>query len=645
MDSQQFLLQIAPECTDACHFELRLNGEWRAFHVSLRLEPGRFVVNDMRGGEWGEGVWHDLPVGFDRDAPLLVHRQGAAVGLFIGGLALVCHLDADTMPPGNLKAAGEGIHWRYLGPAQAATVELTGESARLGAVRVARKPLSLPADTPPALALALVADTVLYQPRYLPYLAATGLPADTQVLDTGNPALALAHAVLFPRARVFLMTDAPGAFAAIAQLNALDTLSMLAPDDLTRFSPPPGSTVLVQGRDAANRAARLPGGLALHAFDPCQPAPLPPLPAAPAARAEPGCDKPRLDIVVALYNTRAHIRQCVESLLCEGRADIGVIVVDDGSTDGSGDLVRADFADDSRVRVVRKANGGCASARNYGRLLSEAAHIAFVDADDWVEQGFFAGLYDLALATGSDMVQGGFDFVDEAREVPRWPYGGDLELADLPLESVAGMHAQRVPSDRLLRSQPTIWRKVYRRDFLDCRDIWFPESIRAYDDYLFHLLTLSYLPASWMLPGPKYLYRQHPDQDIRQGDTRHFNMLAMFSMLARRAQTEGWPGFAAHAQTMLDAIHWSSERLRPELVSAFLQAGAEVCVSVARCWGPQVMGEEQLATVAHPDFHIFFEAEMNRAADLPDGVWWAQTTSTLPHPDTARMALSLKHSL
>ncbi|MFN3537905.1 MAG: hypothetical protein ACK4Y4_10695, partial [Brevundimonas sp.] len=64
-------------------------------------------------------------------------------------------------------------------------------------------------------------------------------------------------------------------------------------------------------------------------------------------------------------------------------------------------------------------------------------------------------------------------------------------------------------------------------------------------------------------------YRQHPDQDIRQGDARHFNMLAMFSMLAQRAKAEGWPGFAAHAQTMLDAIHWSSERLRPELVSAY----------------------------------------------------------------------------
>lgn len=645
MESQQFLLQIAPECTDTCHFELRLDGEWRAFHVSLRLDAGRFVVNDMRGGEWGEGVWHDLPQGFDRSAPLLIHRQGALVGLFIGSMALACPVAPEAMPPGRLKAAGEGMRWHYRAPAQAAVVELSGESGRITAIRVARKAVALPSDTPPALALSLASTASLHETGYLRFLAAAGLPRGTQVVDTGSPALALVHAVLYPSAPVSLVTDASEAFAAIARANGLETLTTLTPDELTRFSPPAGSTVLVQGRDAASWAARLPGDHALHSFDPDQPAPLPALPSGPPALATPLCDAPQLDIVVALYNTRAHIRQCVESVLCNGRAEIGVIVVDDGSTDGSGDLVREAFADDSRVRLVRKANGGCASARNYGRLVSEAAHIAFVDADDWVEQGFFAGLYDLALATGSDMVQGGFDFVDEAREVPRWPYGGDLELADLPLESVAGMQAQRIPSDRLLRSQPTIWRKVYRRSFLDRRDIWFPESIRAYDDYLFHLLTLSYLPESWMLPGPKYLYRQHPDQDIRQGDTRHFNMLAMFSMLARRAQAEAWPGFAAHAQTMLDAIHWSSERLRPELVSAFLQAGAEVCVSVARCWGPQVMGEEQLATVAHPDFRASFDAEMDRTAALPDGVWWAQTTSTLPHPDTARMALSLKRSL
>ena len=645
MDSQQFLVQIAPESTHSCHFELRLNGEWRAFHVALRFDEGRFVVNEMRGGEWAEGVWHDLPEGFDRSAPLLIHRQDATVCLFMVGLVLVCPLALETMPPGNLQAAGEGLNWRYLGPAEAAGVELGTGGARIAAFSAARRAIALPPGTPPALALSLAGAAMLDEPGYLRFLAAAGLPGGTGVLDTGSPALALAHAVLFPGAPVAVVTETPEIMTAIAQANGLDRLTVLTPDALPHFSPPPGSTVLVQGPGAAQQQGRLPGAHTLHFFDPDQPAPLPPLPAAPPPLSAPPCDKPRLDIVVALYNTRAHIRQCVESLLCAGRDEIRVIVVDDGSTDGSGDLVREAFAGDSRVRVVRKANGGCASARNYGRLVSEAAHIAFVDADDWVEPGFFAGLYDLALATDSDMVQGGFDFVDERRDVPRWPFGGDLELSDLPLEDVAGMQAQRVPSGRLLRSQPTIWRKVYRRSFLDHRDIWFPESIRAYDDYLFHLLTLTYLPESWMLPGPKYLYRQHPDQDIRQGDTRHFNMLAMFSMLARRAQAEGWTGFADHARTMLDAIHWSSERLRPELVSAFLQAGAEVCVSVARCWGPQVMGDAQLATVAHPDFRACFDAEMARAAALPDGAWWAQTTAMMPHPDAARMGLTLKRSL
>jgi len=646
MDNQQFLVQIAPESTESCHFELRLDDDWRAFHVSLRLDAGRFVVNDMRGGEWGEGVWHDLPDGFDHNAPLLIHRQGAVVALFMAGLALSCPINLEAMPPGRLQAAGEGMHWRYRAPARAAVVELTAQNVRLSAIPVARKAVSLPSDIPPALGLALATGIALHEPGYLRFLAAAGLPEGTQVHATGSPALALAlaHAVLFPRAPVSVVTETPETVAAIAQANGLPNLVALATEQLNAITPAPGSTVLVLGRDAQQQG-RWPGHHRFHVFDPDQSAPLPPLPSWPPTPAEPPCDKPRLDIVVALYNTRAHIRQCVESLLCQGRADIGVIVVDDGSTDGSGDLINEVFASDSRVQVVRKANGGCASARNYGRLVSQAAHIAFVDADDWVEPGFFAGLYDLALATGSDMVQGGFDFVDETREVPRWPYGGDLELADLPLESVSGMQAQRVPSDRLLRSQPTIWRKVYRRGFLDRHDIWFPESIRAYDDYLFHLQTLSYLPESWMLPGPKYLYRQHPDQDIRQGDARHFNMLAMFSMLARRAKAEGWPGFAAHAQTMLDAIHWSSERLRPELVSAFLQAGAEVCVSVARGWGPEVMDDEQLATVTHPDFRACFDAEMARAAALPDGAWWVQTTATLPHPDTARMALCLKRSL
>lgn len=641
MNTQQFLLCIAEGSAENCHFELRLDEDERLFHVSFRLAVGRYVMNEMRAGVWGEGVWHDLPDGFDAGQPVLVHRRDAEVFLFIGGDCTTFAMTPEALTERPLRANAEGIDWRYLGADKAArVVPVAGATARIEGVAIARTTVALPEALPPALALRIVTGAVQEVPDYLRFLAAAGFPVRMPVLASENPALALSHAALFAQAPVVVLSHHVEAVEAIARANGMANLTALTPAQWQEQPPAWHGPALILGDGAT-----LPKSCTPHTYSPGAPLDLPERPSAPAAMPEPASNAARLDIIVALFNTRAHVQQCVESLLCTGRADIRVIVVDDGSSDGSGDLVRDAFSGDARVQVVSKANGGCASARNYGRLVSDAAHIAFVDADDCVDPEFFAGLYDLARATGDPMIQGGFDFIDESRDPARWPFGGDLELADLPLESVAGMQAQRVPSMRLMRSQPTIWRKVYRRDFLDRNDIWFPESIRAYDDYLFHLMTLTYLPESWMLPGPKYLYRQHPAQDIRQGDTRHFNMLAMFSMLMRRAQAEGWRDFSAHAQTMLDAVHWSSERLRPELVSAFLQAAARICAAVARAWGPQVMGQDQLATVAHPDFRTFFDAETALVAAMPDGAWWSQTTDPLSHPDVARMALTLKRSL
>src|SRR5690606_36653801 len=107
---------------------------------------------------------------------------------------------------------------------------------------------------------------------------------------------------------------------------------------------------------------------------------------------------------------------CLDSLLAEATDDIRVIVVDDGSTDGSGDAVRDRHGDNPRLRLLHKENGGCASARNHGRMASDATHVAFVDADDMADPLLFPDLLDLARYTGAEVVQGGFRLLHEGED-------------------------------------------------------------------------------------------------------------------------------------------------------------------------------------------------------------------------------------
>ena len=93
-----------------------------------------------------------------------------------------------------------------------------------------------------------------------------------------------------------------------------------------------------------------------------------------------------VSLIVPVYNARDYLDTCVDSLLHQTHADIQVILVDDGSTDGSADLCDAWADKDARVMVIHRANSGVSAARNAGLDAADGDWLEFVDADDWLEE-------------------------------------------------------------------------------------------------------------------------------------------------------------------------------------------------------------------------------------------------------------------
>ncbi len=313
-----------------------------------------------------------------------------------------------------------------------------------------------------------------------------------------------------------------------------------------------------------------------------------------------------LDVVVAMYNAAPWIAECLGGILNGASDDTRVLVVDDASTDGSGAVVRESYAGDDRVVLHSKPNGGCASARNFGRMQSDASHIAFVDADDVPGPGLFAGLLDLARHTGAEIVQGGFELLHEGpggerRGEPSYEASLD-SLRHAHRHPFAPQPCHLVPSAQLMQGQPSIWRRVYRRDFLDNKKIWFPEHIRAFDDQLFQMLTLQAVANVPMLDGVSYLYRQHDRQDIRQGDERGFYSLEMFRLVLKRGVTEGWRDFHPVLKSFVNTVNWCWSGLRPDLRPAFERAAAELWVHAGFALGAEVFADLPAAGFAPPDF-------------------------------------------
>lgn len=93
---------------------------------------------------------------------------------------------------------------------------------------------------------------------------------------------------------------------------------------------------------------------------------------------------PAISIIVPVHNLEAYLRKCLDSILSQTFADFEVIVVNDGSTDKSGEICNAYAKQDARMKVIHQENGGVSSTRNAGIAQAEGDFIGFIDGDDYL---------------------------------------------------------------------------------------------------------------------------------------------------------------------------------------------------------------------------------------------------------------------
>ena len=113
---------------------------------------------------------------------------------------------------------------------------------------------------------------------------------------------------------------------------------------------------------------------------------------------------PQISVIVPIYKAEKFIKRCVDSILNQTYRDIEVILVDDGSPDFCPRICDQYVANDSRVRVIHKENGGVSTARNVGLDIARGEYISFVDSDDYLEPCMYEVMLDKAVAYDCDVV-------------------------------------------------------------------------------------------------------------------------------------------------------------------------------------------------------------------------------------------------
>ena len=121
---------------------------------------------------------------------------------------------------------------------------------------------------------------------------------------------------------------------------------------------------------------------------------------------------PKVSIIVPVYNAEKYIARCVNSLRNQTLEDIEIILIDDSSKDSSLEMCKQMAAEDSRIKVIHKANEGAGLARNAALEIASGEYIGFVDSDDFVREDMFKTLYEKAKCYDSELVLSGVLFVD-----------------------------------------------------------------------------------------------------------------------------------------------------------------------------------------------------------------------------------------
>lgn len=231
-------------------------------------------------------------------------------------------------------------------------------------------------------------------------------------------------------------------------------------------------------------------------------------------------DHPLVSIIVPVCNAAPHLERCVQSLTNQTYQNIEILLIDDGSPDGSGEICDVFEERDHQVRAVHSENVGISHARNLGIKASKNQFIQFMDADDYVDNNMSALLVEAHIAEDADLVITGYFEIDAA--------SGQQQR--FGLEDQRAMNREQFmdtfTSRRKSKMINSCWNKLYRSSLLAAKDLEFSEGLDMAEKALFNLEYMRESSCIVTLDAKPYFYVRHASGENLTGRF-HPNMYAI----------------------------------------------------------------------------------------------------------------------
>lgn len=219
---------------------------------------------------------------------------------------------------------------------------------------------------------------------------------------------------------------------------------------------------------------------------------------------------PVVSIIVPFYNAQKTIGRCIDSILNQTFKEFELILLDDGSTDDSGQICDEYAEKDARIRVVHKENSGVSDTRNQGIAMAKGEYLQFLDGDDWISPDA-TGLFVRTITEYQcDMVIADFYRVIGERVSPK----GAIEEAGLMDKISYATNMMENPADFYYG---VLWNKLYKRSVIEEHQLKMDRSISWCEDFIFNLEYISHIQSIYALKVPVYYYVKTKGSLVSQG--------------------------------------------------------------------------------------------------------------------------------
>lgn len=236
-------------------------------------------------------------------------------------------------------------------------------------------------------------------------------------------------------------------------------------------------------------------------------------------------NKPFLSIIIPIYNTEQYLITCIESILKQDFHNYEIILVDDGSTDGSSAICDNYTAKYSHIQCIHQKNSGHTTARQAGFKASQGTYIAFADSDDWVAPDMYTDMCAAAQQSHADIIHCDFIAAMPDREkICGIPFAPGYYTKEELIQSV---YPKMIYSGTWFSfgAAPNIWNKIFKRELLAKFLFTIPKEIILGEDLLTTYSCLLEADSVYFIDKPYYYYRSRSNSYTHCMNERYLDNL------------------------------------------------------------------------------------------------------------------------